>query len=69
MRRLVDDEEVVVFVEDRNVGGDCVLVPGRAPEQNVLLRLHPVVLSQGATVGPVRAAAEDKLRPGAARTT
>ena len=66
-RRLVDRQQVFVLVEHREVDGGWRLVPGGAPEQDVLIGLHPVVRIELATPRVVGARAHDGLGACAAR--
>jgi hypothetical protein len=43
--RLVDDDEVVVFVEDREIDGSVRLVRGNTPDREVLLGMDTVARS------------------------
>ena len=66
-RRLVDRQQVFVFVEHREIDGGGCLVPGGAPEQDVLIGLHAVVRIELAASRVVRAGAHDRLGARAAR--
>jgi len=67
-RRLVDREHVVVLVEHRNVARNGRLVPRWPPEEDLLLGADAVIGLELASLGIVRARANDRLGARAAGT-
>jgi hypothetical protein len=65
--RLVDREEVLVFVDDGDLRRDGVLVPWGAPEQDLLEGANAVVRAKSPSFIVVGARADDELRPRPAR--
>jgi hypothetical protein len=66
-RGLVDGEEILVLVQDRDLHLGRLLVPRLPPEQDALLGLHPVAAAQAPRVGRVGAALDDRRGAGPAR--